>query len=480
MNGCYPSIGKISLVVLILLVFDSCAGFCEKPSMWIGRKIVGDDKKALGFHSRHSHQLFSPLSLMEPSARKRIQPPTLLRDGILNGVEDTSVGTPAVSVSFSASSTATSSTTIPTTTSVGKNNNSTVERVLLYPFCQDLIALADQRPPIPSADFSAPAAIISAGSSYTRLWTAGTWERHGAPPHVRYWKHVRTWSQSTSAHKILPAVALSTVYSLCMALFLKYAKIRSFHIGTSVIKGSSAAMAALSAPLALLLTLRANASLGRLNEARLSWGRLILRGRNLAALLRVYVLPFHPAEAILAARYLSVLGWSMKAYVRNESYKTQRQVYNIMLGPQETQWLLAQEALPPPLAILLRVRQIVADVSLNNDNPNFFVPHSAMDKAIDDLDSVLGCCQRLLTSPIPPTYSRHLSRIMVMYLCLLPFAFVAGGTPSFGTAVASALVSYVIIGIDEIGMEMENPFPLLPLQQLASNLQNVVGQQLLV
>ena len=83
-------------------------------------------------------------------------------------------------------------------------------------------------------------------------------------------------------------------------------------------------MAALSAPLALLLTLRANASLGRLNEARLSWGRLILRGRNLAALLRVYVLPFHPAEAILAARYLSVLGWSMKAYVRNESYKTQR------------------------------------------------------------------------------------------------------------------------------------------------------------
>jgi putative membrane protein len=239
-------------------------------------------------------------------------------------------------------------------------------------------------------------------------------------------------------------------------------------------------MAALSAPLALLLTLRANASLGRLNEARQTWGKLILRGRNLAALLRVYVLPYHPSEAVLAARYLSVLGWSIKAYVRNESYQTQRQVYKIMLGSQETQWLLSQEALPPPLAILLRVRQIVADVSLTNNNPNFFVPHTAMDKAIDDLDSVLGTCQRLLTSPIPPTYSRHLSRIMVMYLFLLPFALVAGGTPSMGTAVASALVSYVIIGIDEIGMEMENPFPLLPLQQLSSNLQNVVGQQLLV
>jgi len=171
----------------------------------------------------------------------------------------------------------------------------------------------------------------------------------------------------------------------------------------------------------------------------------------------------------------------MKAFVRDESNGTQRQVLKIMLGSQEAQWLLSQDSIPPPLAILLRLRQIIADVSMkNNGNPNFFVPHTSMENAIDDLDSILGGCQRLLTSPIPPTYSRHLSRIMVMYLCVLPFAFVAGGTPSLGIAVASALVSYVIIGIDEIGMEMENPFPLLPLQQLASNFQNVVGQQLLV
>eukprot|EP00957_Ditylum_brightwellii_P193528 14737430-Ditylum_brightwellii.AAC.1 len=60
-------------------------------------------------------------------------------------------------------------------------------------------------------------------------------------------------------------------------------------------------MTALGAPLALLLTLRANASLGRLNKARLLCGRLIFHGRNLASFLRVYVQPIQPKAAIMAA-----------------------------------------------------------------------------------------------------------------------------------------------------------------------------------
>lgn len=266
----------------------------------------------------------------------------------------------------------------------------------------------------------------------------------------------------------------------------------------SLAQGSASAMAALGAPLALLLTLRANASLGRINEARQAWGKLILRGRNLAALLKVYVWPHHPQLAILAARHLVVYGWSLKALVRDESWNSQQEVYQTMLSEvgtndhddQSIHKLLLKnqqpQDLPPPILLSLALRHIVAQVAAENlIQPNFFVPHAAMEKALDDLDAVTGICQRLWTSPIPPTYSRHLSRIMVMYLLLLPWAMIANLGPTrhllpWIVGWTSALVSYVLIGVDEIGNEIENPFPLLPLQQLSANLQNVVGAHFLM
>lgn len=355
--------------------------------------------------------------------------------------------------------------------------------LLLSKLSDDLRRLASLRPPLPSADFSAPTALISAGSSYTRLWTASTWKHHADPPHVRYFRHVRSWPLSTSARKILPAVLISSGYTLVTALVLRNVRMGQCQLGAALAKGASAAMAALGAPLALLLTLRANASLGRLNEARVLWGRLILRGRNLASLLRVYVWPLHPPTAIMAVRYLAVLGWSIKAFVRNETDGDDshlRQVYEIMLGQEEAAWLLDVKTMRPPVALVLRLRQLVADVARRRPGDSFFVPHASMESCLDDLDAVMGGCERLFASPIPPTYSRHLSRIMCMYLILLPFALVFS-TPSLGAVVASStLVSYVLIGIDEIGMEIENPFQLLPLQQLCGALQTVVGEHLLL
>jgi hypothetical protein len=51
-------------------------------------------------------------------------------------------------------------------------------RDLLGSFAADLDRLSVLRPPIAAADISAQNTIISAGSSYTRLWTHSSWRRH--------------------------------------------------------------------------------------------------------------------------------------------------------------------------------------------------------------------------------------------------------------------------------------------------------------
>ena len=67
--------------------------------------------------------------------------------------------------------------------------------------------------------------------------------------------------------------------------------------------------------MALLLTLRANLSLLRLQEARRAWGALVLHAREAAGLSVTY-LPDDASDAV--CRHLSVLGWSLKATLRGE------------------------------------------------------------------------------------------------------------------------------------------------------------------
>lgn len=146
----------------------------------------------------------------------------------------------------------------------------------------DLTALTKLCPPEASADHSIPPAIVSAGSSYTRLWTHHTWKIHSDPPHKRYSRHLIRWPLSTTARKILPTVLCSCFWSLLVAIVATYSrqttatnKLSGVAVAAKLTESTSQAFTFLSAPLALLLTLRANASMSRLLEARQAWGRLV-------------------------------------------------------------------------------------------------------------------------------------------------------------------------------------------------------------
>jgi len=171
--------------------------------------------------------------------------------------------------------------------STGSNNDNTHDKTspasLLNDLKKDLAILTELRPPKStglwpqhSVDQSLPLAIVSAGSSYTRIWTHQTWDQHSYPPHQRYLRHVRRWYLSTTARKILPSVAFACAWSILLSSLAKYYHLSSATgVWKTAVEWSSPTFSFLSAPLALLLTLRANASMARLLEARGAWGRLV-------------------------------------------------------------------------------------------------------------------------------------------------------------------------------------------------------------
>ena len=77
---------------------------------------------------------------------------------------------------------------------------------------------------------------------------------------------------------------------------------------------------------------------------------------------------------------------------------------------------------------------------------------------------VAGGCERILSTPMPLSYTRFTGRSLMVWLATLPVAL----WPLMGWATVPAMfvTSYVVLGIDEIGVEIEEPFAILPLQAL--------------
>jgi predicted membrane chloride channel (bestrophin family) len=80
-------------------------------------------------------------------------------------------------------------------------------------------------------------------------------------------------------------------------------------------------------------------------------------------------------------------------------------------------------------------------------------------------DRIVGSCERLFSSPLPPTMSRHVVRCLQLWL--LGFPFVLAGTMAPLTAALWVFATaYSLVGIDEVGVQVEQPFDILPMNKL--------------
>lgn len=214
----------------------------------------------------------------------------------------------------------------------------------------------------------------------------------------------------------------------------------------------------------------------------------VLQARGLASIVGIYVYPVNPQAAVLAIRYLTILGWSLKAQLRGESETYQQEYLQLMLSQtavgasteSEYSWISKQSK--QSVAITARLRQICAVALSTNPNSSMDIMNTStqliIEERIRELEAVVGICERLFGSTIPPTYTRHLSRVMSIWLLLLPVSLIAmAQLKTVSVAFATSTAAYVFVGLDEVGMEIEDVFQLLPIQQLAAATQRDVQDQ---
>jgi ion channel-forming bestrophin family protein len=80
----------------------------------------------------------------------------------------------------------------------------------------------------------------------------------------------------------------------------------------------------------------------------------------------------------------------------------------------------------------------------------------AMTNMLDAIVGAIAGCERILKTPIPLAYAIHLKQLLLIYCLFLPFQTVKD--LGWMAVPVVSIVSFTLLGIEEIGVEIENPF----------------------
>jgi putative membrane protein len=217
--------------------------------------------------------------------------------------------------------------------------------------------------------------------------------------------------------------------------------------------------------LGLLLVFRTNASYDRYWEGRRQWGSIINETRNLGRASRAFLGGEHELleEIVL---------WTIAfPYAAMNSLRGAAGLGAIArrLPAAEVEAVLSSGNVPLAVAAQISERLVRArDRGILSDYVTLM-----LDQNVQLLIDYLGACERIYKTPLPFVYVVHLRRALVLYCFTLPFALV---DPYGWWAIpATLLVAYTFFGIEEIGVEIENPFGLdandLPLERFCETIE---------
>ncbi len=217
--------------------------------------------------------------------------------------------------------------------------------------------------------------------------------------------------------------------------------------------------------LGLLLVFRTNASYDRFWEGRKLWGGIVNETRNLARQAKVY-LGSRPELVERIVHLTIAFAWSTMYHLRGkqELDKTIR-----FFRPEEVADL--DKSTHIPLAVARRITEALEMARI--DGAIDPVRQVAVEHNLEQLVDYLGACERIHKTPLPFAYVIHLRRALLLYAMSLPFVLVESF--GWGTIPAVFILSYIMFGIEEIGVEIEDPFGYddndLPLEGICENIE---------
>ncbi|KAJ2549887.1 hypothetical protein EV175_004272 [Coemansia sp. RSA 1933] len=279
----------------------------------------------------------------------------------------------------------------------------------------------------------------------------------------------------------LPGTCMMTAYSVGIGFLIQNYEYLSIQISV---------MTTVSLVLSLLLVFRTNSAYDRFWEGRKIWQDLKVTSRNMIRSFWCCIMEQSTDDSARkrqAMKDMAAFVISIKHYLRGEDSIEQAEYDGLLStefrvafatrgagfgygtiprdndsttqqpspgSPSPREGWERPDDISLPHLLLYELQKYVEHVQ---DNHQVHLQYYAsMLGSIGTLSSLLGGCERILSTPIPLAYRIHLRQALYLYLLVLPWALASMGLAK--TVILQFVISFMMIGIDSISREIQNPF----------------------
>ncbi len=199
----------------------------------------------------------------------------------------------------------------------------------------------------------------------------------------------------------------------------------------------------------LILVFRVNAGYDRWWEARKIWGSIVNNSRNLVIIVTQYGKSSESLWKLKVANYIAALPFLIKNNLReiNSIDEVRELIPNELLDK-------LTNAKHKPNFLIAEIAKELNIARLNGRLDDFAFMQAEQTRA--GLLDCQGACERIKKTPIPYVMAVKSRRFILLFLIALPFAFL--DLPSVINVLISGLVAYTLLSLDQIGLELQNPF----------------------
>ncbi len=252
------------------------------------------------------------------------------------------------------------------------------------------------------------------------------------------WFHLFTHDYSRAIFaKLIQGMVYLALYTGILAFVFHYFEISY--------PGTTAVHSIMGIVLGFFLVFRSNGAYDRWWEGRKTWGALVNNSRNLAIKFAV-MLPASHKDRQQITDCISAYPKTLKEHLRNGVPEEEVAKLRTALQLDTIQHM--------PNAIAKRLVWFVNN--LKKEGTIDAEQYRVLDNQVMSLTDITGVCERIRNTPIPYSYNLFLKKFIFVFLTTLPFAFL----PTYGywTIGISALLLYVLMSIELLAEEIEDPF----------------------
>lgn len=261
-------------------------------------------------------------------------------------------------------------------------------------------------------------------------------------PNLHWFRMLLAWRGS-----VLPRLLPRLFLILCISVI---AVAGHDHILKITVRLNPAPFSLIGIALAVFLGFRNNASYDRWWEARKLWGQLLNDARSMTR--QALTLPREPIDRTDVRDFIQVLG-TLPHALRHQLRKTDpADDLATRLPAPLFERVMASRYRPATLMLWLG-EWVQRHARTGAIDPMAVL---AFDRNLGTLSDVIGGCERIVSTPLPFSYSVMIHRTVYFFCASLPFGLV----DSIGifTPIFSVFVAYTFMAHEAIASQIEEPF----------------------